>query len=85
MAARKSPPAPRRSVRFTDAHWRLIEAVAAEKETYPSTFVRRAALEVARRELAEAVAAEKETYPSTFVRLAASEVARHELAQSPER
>jgi uncharacterized protein (DUF1778 family) len=54
MAVRRAPPAPRRSVRMTDAQWRLIEAAAAAAEMYPSTFLREAALREARRELARA-------------------------------
>jgi len=39
---------------MTDAQWRLVEAAAAARETYASTFVREAAVNAARRELAEA-------------------------------
>lgn len=53
MIARRSTPAARRSVRMTDAQWRLIEAAAAEAETYPSSFVRMAAIAAARREVAQ--------------------------------
>ena len=55
MAVRKAPPAPRRSVRLTEAQWRLIEAAAAARETYPSTFLREAAVAAARRALAPEV------------------------------
>lgn len=51
MTIRRAPPAPRRSVRMTEAQWRLIEAAAASAEMYPSSYLREAALREARREL----------------------------------
>lgn len=58
MTIRRAPERPRRSVRLTDSEWRVISAAAAQAETYPSTYLREAALREARRELATAPAAE---------------------------
>lgn len=52
LTPRKATPKPRRSVRVTDADWRLIEAAAAAADTYPSSYMREAALRQARRDLA---------------------------------
>jgi uncharacterized protein (DUF1778 family) len=52
MTVRKAQPAPRRSVRMTEAQWRLIQAAAAAAETHPSSYLRQVALEAARRDLA---------------------------------
>ena len=42
------------AIRLSDAERAIIEAAAVARPEYPTTFVREAALEVARRELAEA-------------------------------
>lgn len=52
MKFRRPPTRDVRGVRYSDAEWAVIEAAAAAHETYPSTFVRQASLEAARRELA---------------------------------
>jgi hypothetical protein len=51
MVKRKPPTYPKR-VRFTEAGWRLVEAVAAANGQYPSTWLREVAEREARRELA---------------------------------
>ena len=53
MTIRRAPERPARSVRMTDAEWRLIEAVAAAAEKHPSTWLREASVNAARREIAE--------------------------------
>ena len=50
------PPAKRvvRRVRFRDNEWDLVRLAASEKELQPSTWLREAAISVARRQLARA-------------------------------
>ena len=53
MSVRRAPPRLVRFVRMTDAEWSLIQAASAAAETYPSTWLREAAVRVARRELSK--------------------------------
>lgn len=54
---RPKPPSAERgtiALRISDEERALIEAAAARRPTYTTTYIREAALQVARRELAEA-------------------------------
>ena len=55
-------PSPRdvKRVRFAPLEWALIEVRAAEEDSWPSTYVREAALREARREPTTAVAQSSE-------------------------
>lgn len=52
MMIRRPPPRRVKNVRMNDAEWRLVEAAAAQRENYPSSWLRDTAIREARRELA---------------------------------
>jgi hypothetical protein len=52
MTRRRSQPRVRRSARFGDAEWQMVEVVASAADVPPSTWVREAVVIAARRELA---------------------------------
>ncbi len=54
MILRRPPPRRTRTYRIRDAEWQLIISAAALMEVDPSSFVRQAAVEAARRELTRA-------------------------------
>jgi hypothetical protein len=58
MTRRRSQPRVRRSARFGDAEWQMVEVVAAAADVPPSTWLREAAVAQARRELSRLARAE---------------------------
>ena len=53
MPPRRKPPKKPKRVRFSEAEWAVIVTAANEAETWPSTFVREASVDAARRQLTE--------------------------------